>query len=252
MEKRDSKINSLFFHMGPGFHAKIEAQEFSQRHPHVAFLNQPQDLNLKDLHAWAENEVRAQYAVTQKPLQLLGHSFGGQIIAAILPGIADLVSEVRLMNTAGDSFQSFAHLRHLLLADATTPAEWLQRSPEEKMNAILEVAGHPQFGDVYWKDPKAQAHYQQIANGYPGLNIEAFIRIFSEYLAVDPQKTLQSFVWQGPAHIYYSLQDPLITDFATVESWKSMFPNAQFHQISNTGHYSHFEQPSFADEFFKL
>lgn len=252
MEKRDSKINSLYFHMGPGFHAKIEAQEFSQRHPQVAFLDQPQNVSLQNLYAWAENEIRAQYTASQKPLYLLGHSFGGQIIAAVLPRVSDMVAEVRLLNTAANSFQSFAHLRHLLLGDATTPEQWQLKSPEEKMNAILEVAQHPQFGEVYWRNPQARAHYQQLASHYPGLNIEAFIRVFNDYLALDTQNALRGFSWRGPAHIYYSLQDPLITDFKTVEPWKNVFLQAQFKEVPHTGHYSHFELPSFADEFFEL
>ena len=105
--------------MGPGLHSRIEAQKFSDLFPHVAFLDQPQGKSFAELVDWTCEVIEAQFSLTKKPLVLLGHSFGGHLIAAAVSQLgskaSSRVAEIKLMNSAFDPFDCFANLQKYLL-----------------------------------------------------------------------------------------------------------------------------------------
>ncbi|MNK15804.1 Alpha/beta hydrolase family protein [compost metagenome] len=250
MAKLDSKHNTVFFHMGPGFHSRIEAHQFSERHPHVLFLDQPTGMTFPQLVDWACQSIREQSQISGKPLRLLGHSFGGQIIAAALPQIGHLVSEVRLLNSAYDTFDCFGNI-HQVLAPQNSQALsfWKTQSPEAKLNLIFEVAQHPQFNNVYWMNEAAQEGYTKIASLYSPLNIEAFVHVFSGVLQTPPLAGITP--WSGKAEIYYSLTDNLIRSFDVVAPWQEVFRDGKLIEIPNIGHHGLFESPRLAEAFFR-
>jgi len=246
----DSKMKSLYFHMGPGFHSKIEALKFSARFPHVMFLDQPLGLNFAELVTWAEETIREQARLSQEPLCLLGHSFGAQLITHALPKIAEFVGEIRFLNSAYDSFDCFANLETTLFPQtAQGPQYWKQQSATDKMNMIFQLAQNPQMADAYWHNPAAQAEYMKMAADFPSLDIPAFVVAFSGYL--NRKDLLPKPLWQGKVKIYYSLSDNLIKSFATMQFWKFLFPQVRFTEIPDIGHYGLFESEKLANEFFK-
>jgi pimeloyl-ACP methyl ester carboxylesterase len=236
--------------MGPGLHSRIEAQQFSNLYPHVAFLDQPSGCNFLQLKDWAIDVVKEQHRILQKPLTLLGHSFGAQLIAAALPSVGSLVSEVRFYGSAADPFDCFVNLEEILNpADAFKSAHWKTQSPEDKMNLIFKLAQNPGMTAAYWCDPQAQAHYDGMSAQHPPLNIGDFVHVFTDFLG--NQSTLATPPWSGKAVIYYSAADNLICNVETVEPWKKIFPKANLVEIPAIGHYGLFESNSLAANFFE-
>jgi len=250
MAKPNLKHSALFFHMGPGFHARIEAQKFSATYPHVRFLDQPQDVTFAQLIDWACVEIKNLFQENNAPIKLLGHSFGGQLIAGALPRVHQYVSEVRLLNSAYDSFSCFVHLGKALGIDqAQGFSQNAKNSIEDKMNLIFQVAQHPQFAEVYWKSSSAMSAYAQLSASHPTLDLQTFVKAFSSYLQEPPPKKTDH--WGGAAKIYYSLDDVLVHDMNSVSPWKSVFSNVQFSELPGLGHYAHFESGEAAAKFFK-
>lgn len=236
--------------MGPGFHAKIEAVRFSAKYPHVSFLDQPTGVGFAELIGWAENAIREQHKISQRPLSLLGHSFGAQVIAHTLPRVADIVCEVRLLNSAFDSFDCFAHLEMTLLpATARGPQYWKTQSVEAKMNMIFQLVQSPGFAAAYWCNSAAQAEYEKMAESFPALDVNSFVEVFTDYLQMQVSPLKNN--WPGKVEIFYSPGDNLIHSLETVAGWTSFFPKAQFREIPRVGHYGLFESSELAENFFQ-
>lgn len=250
MEKLDSKHNSIFFHMGPGFHGKIEAHEFSAKYPHVLFADQPLSSHFSEIIQWAVHLIREQAALTQKPLVLLGHSFGAQIISAALPQVKDLVGEIRLLNSAFDTFDCFANLESFLFPTREHGASWWKNQPtDKKLKMIFEVAQQPGFTAAYWENSASQSHYEAIAKNFAPLNTTDFVQIVTDILNSAPSRLFD--VWNGPVEIFYSLEDKLIQHFDVVAPWKDFFPNVLFTVVPNTGHHGLFESDRLPEHFFR-
>lgn len=248
MEKRALNPLSLYFHMGPGLHSKVEALCFSSQFPHVRFLDQPHELSFAELVLWTQNTIKSAASETQGPITLLAHSFSAQLLREALPAVTDSVKHIRLLNPSYDSFDCFANIEEILFPNEARGREfWKTRAPSEKMEMLFKLAGHPQLNDLYWKIPEAQASYQQVFSSVPGLHIPSFIKAFSSYLA--QSSSLQIFSWTGSVEIFYSLQDPLLKDETQVTSWLKIFPNAKLIETPGLGHYGLFESPTLRETF---
>lgn len=231
--------------MGPGLHSRIEAEVFASTYPHVAFLDQPTDLNFVELVSWAQEQIRAHYQSLQKPLVLVGHSFGAQILVAALHGVKDCVGEIRLLNSPLDSFDCFANLESHLLPDQALGREaWKNQSSADKINLILKLSSTPGFTDSYWKNSASQKDYEQRAHRHPGLNLDTFLRVYTEYLQRGPLPA--SALWSGPVQVIYSAEDALVQELACVQAWRDVFPQARFLAVPDCGHYAHFEKADVA------
>lgn len=231
--------------MGPGFHSRIETEVFGATYPHVAFLDQPTDLNFVELVSWAQKQIRAHYQARQKPLVLVGHSFGTQILVAALQGVKDCIGEIRLLNSPLDSFDCFANLEsHLVPDQALGRDAWKTHSSADKIHLILKLSSIPGFTNSYWKKSDAQKDYEQRALRHPALNLDTFLRVYTEYLQRGPLPA--STLWRGPVQIIYSAEDVLVQDYACVQAWSEVFPQARFVAIPGCGHYAHFEEEDVA------
>lgn len=250
MEKQNSKHNTLFIHMGPGLHAKIEAHQFSSKYPHIAFLDQPMNASFSELTDWTCDTIKRHAKLCEGKVKLLGHSFGGQLIAAAIPTVGDLVSEIRLLSSAYDSFDCFVNLQNTLDSkNFTSLQSWKSKSLEEKLNIILSISKFPQFSESYWVNLEAKQAYEKISTAYPPLDMNSFVTAFTDYQPLPP-KSLKT-AWPGKIKIYYSLLDNLIKTFEVVSPWKNIFPKAIFIEVSNIGHYGLFESSQLATDFFK-
>jgi hypothetical protein len=223
---------------------------FSSKYPNVVFLDQPLNATFSELTEWACETIRSQAELSNKKIKLLGHSFGGQLIAAAIPSIKDFVCEIRLLNSAYGAFDCFVNLQNTLNPQSSQSLQsWEMKTPEEKMNMIFSISQHPQFAESYWLNPAARSTYEAINANYPPLDIGSFVKAFSGYLQLPPQS--QKNTWPGKVEIYYSLEDNLIKNFEVVARWKELFPTATFIKVSSVGHYGLFESPQLASDFFK-
>ncbi len=247
MEKAATKHNFLFFHMGPGLHARADALEFQKKYPHVHFLDQPLDVDYSGLVDWAEEQVLRHALLSLHPLTLLGHSFGGSVIRGVLPKVADKVREIRLLNSVFDPFDCFVNLYNVLNQTKLVPSDYKTRPVAEKMQFIFELAQNPNMKDVYWINHEAQEHYHALMQELPALNVQAFTKIFSEFLTRAPHLMTP---WSGPVKIIYSESDSLIRHKEIMFPWRQIYPQAQFIELPHLGHYGHFESQAAAKIFF--
>lgn len=251
MEKRDLKHNTLYFHMGPGFHSKIEAEVFSCQYPHVLFLDQPLSISFSELIQWAEQEIKKAFILNdEKPVSVLGHSFGAQIISAALKSNVEYIKEARFLNSPSDSFSCFYNLHNHLFKNTEGYDFWKNQSLEDKLNLIFKVAAHPRCAESYWQNMVAKQQYDSIAVKYPQLDVTTFVKVFTGYLegSHEPKEK----IWDGPIRIYFSLDDKLIKDSIQVEHWKKIYPSAQLIAVNGVGHYGLFESESLANDFFGI
>lgn len=248
MDKSADKETSLFFHMGPGFHAQIEKHQFAAYFPTVVFIDQPSDLNFAELIEWTK-EVILQYSQNaRKPIKILAHSFGAQLVTAAIPQVSDCISEVRFLNSTFDTFDSFANLDlHLNPKTAQGTMAWKDKATEEKMSLIFQLTQNPNFNNAYWHSSEAQKKYETLAKNFSPLNIQSFINVYPD--ALNSRCAHLTHQWLGPVKIFYSTSDPLIGSFETVATWKTVFPNAQFIKTTPTGHYALFESEDLAKDF---
>lgn len=239
---------SIFFHMGPGLHSQVEAAQFEKLYPHVLFIDQPQNMNFSDLKYWAQDIIRAQHALSKSKLTLLGHSFGSQVAAAALPGVQDLIEEVRFLNSPFHSFASFTSLEEEMFPDAALGYEgWKDKSVDEKMVLIFRLSADLRLTSHYWRCPETRLRHEALSNTKPPLNVGSFLKAYMEYLNT-PELNIS---WAGKATILYSLDDALVRSHQSVQGWKNIYPNVNYIEIKSGGHYLHFESSEVAEIFFK-
>lgn len=234
--------------MGPGLHAQMEAAEFGSLFPHVLFVDQPLNMGFADLKYWAQDLIRTQHSLTQSKLTLLGHSFGSQIAAAALPGVQELIEEVRYLNSPFYSFSSFTSLEEEMFPESALGfAEWNQKTVDEKMVLIFKLSADLRLTSQYWRCPKTRARHEAQSASKPPLNISSFLKAYLEYL----NTPAPNISWPGKVKIMYSIDDALVRNRASVEEWRKIYPNADYTEFSTGGHYLHFENSDVAQNFFK-
>lgn len=235
--------------MGPGFNARPEAHAFSAKYPHVYFPDQPLKLNFTQLVDWTCGLIKAQYEAHQKPLCILAHSFGAQLVAAAFPKVAPYINELRILNSPAESFSCFVNIASSLYPNSEYDhACWKDKSVGEKIGLILQVSQEKCCTDLYWNNKVAQGEYSQIAAAYPPLDPESFIMAYTEYL--QQAKMQNRSTWEGQVLIYYSLEDNLLKDLHLLEGWRQQFPKASFIETPQLGHFSLFESQELAGKFF--
>lgn len=240
--------SSIFFHMGPGLHSQIEATQFESLFPHVLFIDQPLNLGFADLKYWAQDIIRAQHAITKSKLTLLGHSFGSQVAAAALPGVQDLIEEVRFLNSPFHSFSSFTSLEEEMFPESALGFDrWKEKSVDEKMVLIFKLSADLRLTSHYWRCSETRIRHEALSTTKPALNISSFLKVYMEYLNT-PEPNVS---WPGKATILYSVDDALVRSRQSVDGWRNIYPNVNYMEFTNGGHYLHFENSDVAQIFFK-
>lgn len=239
---------AIFFHMGPGLHSQTEATQFGSQFPHVLFIDQPHNMGFSDLKYWAQEIIRAQFAITKKKLTLLGHSFGSQIIAAALPATQDLVEEVRLLNSPFNSFSSFTSLEEEMFPESALGFEnWKDKSVDEKMVLIFKLSADLRLTSHYWRNLDSRNQHEALSARLPALSISSFLKVYMEYLNT-PEP---SIAWPGRVSALYSTDDALVRSRKSIEGWQNIYPNMTYMEFNKGGHYLHFENSDVANLFFK-
>lgn len=249
MEKESIPGSTLFFHMGPGFHARIEAQTFSGPYPHVAFLDQPLNVDFVELGAWAKKEIERFFSLTKSPVTICAHSFGAHVFLDALSSIPEMIGEVRLLNSAYDPFDCFANLQSYFEPQAPGRKYWKTRDPSEKMQLIFQLVQNPNMPDAYWVNQRAYETYRSVSRSLAPLDTSTFIKVFSQFLSL--QATRSTPEWKGRVRLLYSLEDKLLQDFEVVAPWVKIFPQLQYTKFDGVGHQAHFESTEVAQLFFR-
>lgn len=242
----------LYLHMGPGIHSQVEKHLFELKYPEVDFWNQPLCQNLNELVGAACEKVMSLSQQGAKPVTLIAHSFGGILARLILQTHPQAVKEVILVNSAMDPFECFVNTApHVLPEKSVVDLPALRKSSvEEKINFIIKIATAPKFNEIYWQSKEKMHELGPVFARYPQLNVETYLKIFSDFLS--KQKTLfhESLKWGGKVKIFYSHDDLLLDKNKDVVPWLDVFPQAELLEFQGSGHYLHLEDLEAAEKIF--
>lgn len=240
--------------MGPGYHAKIEKQFFSQKHPDILFWDQPQTQSFDELTSETLQKIEEIYNNSNTPVSLYAHSFGGQLAFYSLLKKPELIGKIVMLNSAADPFECFLNLSD---ADEATKAAIRKSTTSEKMQLLFSVAGRADFADLYWNSKEKKQKYDEVAKNFEELNTNTFVQVFSSFLESEYYKNLLSkkvavpASWNKSVIIFRSTEDKLISKPSDCESWLTLLPSAKMIDIKNSGHYSLFDSSETAELFFK-
>lgn len=242
--------------MGPGLHAKVEAQILGPNYPWVDFWDQPlqESANRAFEKVVDAAQTRLKKLVQQnndQAIHLIGHSFGGQIAKYLACQNPSLVSHLILFNSAADPYYSFIHLAKTLARlpqNHHCSEKLLQLASKAENNykwqslleLILLVASIENFMELYWFDSKKYRWYVQHAASFPAIDINTFINVLGDFIQ-NYRPSIYTEQWQGKADIYYSLTDVLTPNLSDHRPWQKIFPKAQLHELHKIGHYAQFE-----------
>lgn len=247
-------ITSLFLHMGPGFHAKIENQFFAKTHPHIAFWNQPLTTSFEELTNATLHKIEEIYKVSKSPVDLYTHSFGGQLALCALLNKPKIIGKIKMLNSAFDPFECFLNLSDL---DEESKTKLRSSETSEKMQLIFTLASKQDFSNLYWKSLQKKQQYDQAAANYENLDVTTFAQVFSSFLDSQYYKKLVNkelqlpVAWNNPVTILRSVDDNLIKKPSDCDDWKTLFKAANIVNILNSGHYSLFDNSEAPTLFFK-
>ena len=236
---------ALYFHMGPAFHACVERIYFEEAYAKVLFWDQPLVSSYEELLQVAAEKVLECSANLQAPLVLLGHSFGAQIVADILPLVGHRVREVRLLNSPFRSLSVFEAIYETLFPERGGQA-W-QGLPFANIQAlILEAATHADFDKLYWRHEQRRKDYHEISVRLPPLSVPHFLQIYQSFYERQARPVLKG--WSGAMEIFYSVDDYLLKHFSESD-WAHFYPACRIHVLRGSGHHSHLEDADFCKKF---
>ncbi|MBL7542925.1 MAG: alpha/beta hydrolase [Bdellovibrionaceae bacterium] len=241
--------NSLFLHMGPGFHAQIEGELFSTAHPDVIFWSQPKVSSFALLRSEVEAFVSS---LPSEKIDLIAHSFGAQLVLGLMQKLPQKIGRITLLNSAVDPFECFLNLG--LQLRIVTPAQLRDiRAGDvaKKMEYIFKVATMPGFDDHYWYSGQKKKDFAEIFARFPQLDVGVFAEIFSDYLRSRIQFLDSIKPWDKSVEIYTSENDNLLDFEKDVFPWKQFFPKARWVMLKNSGHYALFEDKALSATVFQ-
>lgn len=247
-------INSLFLHMGPGFHAKIENQFFAKAHPHIVFWDQPLVNSFEDLTKATLHKIEEIYSSSKAPVNLYAHSFGGQLALYAVLNKPEIIGNIKMLNSAFDPFECFLNLSEL---EENTKIKIRNSATSEKMQLIFSLASRQDFPNLYWKSLQKKEQYDLAASHFTNLDVTTFAQVFSSFLDSKYYNKLLNkglnlpSSWNKSVTILRSVEDNLIKKASDCDNWKTIFKSANIVDILNSGHYSLFDSPETPDLFFK-
>ncbi len=247
---------TLFLHAGPGLNAHVERQVLGDRYPHIHFWDQPSLPQragaFRFLVDAAAAEVERLAAASGGRVDLLAHSFGGHLAAALLERLPERVGDCRLVSVIHDVPTGYLNLLRLMAADAAT-----ERGLRDDITAFL--AAHPAtrgdparvweyFGLIvreaavlrrYWLEPAHYRRYTELAATGPAWDAETFRNVLEDFLAdygQAPQPVLDK-----PVRIELGGRDPLLNLDPEIALWRARFPRADITVRPGSGHFIHLE-----------
>lgn len=240
------KKSKLFLHMGPGFHALVEKKLFENSYPDVEFWSQPQTSSFSDLLQSAESKF---LEMKSDKIDLLAHSFGGQLAIQLIQKYPQKIGKVVLLNSGVDPFECFINLALKLGVLNENEANQARRAPvSQKMDLILKIAITPKFPFLYWFSEDKMKHYESVYSHVPPLDVNVFVSVFADFLNVQNSLPRDLKSWTGPVSIIASGDDNLLNYKHDVEVWSLYFSRAHFIKLHGVGHYAHVE----SDDQFKI
>ncbi|MFZ3228959.1 MAG: alpha/beta fold hydrolase [Pseudobdellovibrio sp.] len=243
-------VNTLFLHMGPGFHAQIERYLYGDEYSSIDFWDQPCSLSFEELVNSACVKVQDIYRTSNQQVTLIAHSFGGVLAEAISKVHPDIIKKIVLINSNADPFECFVNLAEYTSKEKLDLDLIRNFTVPEKMKFVIEVASSPNFKDLYWTSKESQVHWEEVFSRFDFMNTDTFLKVFSDFLTYKEKIKSEKTTWLGVVEVYQSVNDLLLKEDKNSNDWMLRFPNVQIFRNQPGGHYLHIENKKFAELIF--
>lgn len=251
-------IDTLFLHMGPGLNSSIERKVLADDMPNVLFWDQPPVHSLENafsvLVASAAVKIEEIYQMSNKPVHILAHSFGGHIVSHLLDIIPSKIGNCHLQSTCYDLVSGFFRLLKTMYEDEQISADLKkqiqiffahkkthQAQSSEFWDYLQLIVQDSDFLRYYWPTIDAYEKYMEVARKASGCDMGTFKYVLGDFL-----NTLRSDIqpYKGKQKIFIELggRDPLIDIHLEARLWGSRFPHAKICVLPESGHYIHLER----------
>ncbi len=177
---------------------------------------------VEDYAKFVKNKLEKLKAESQKPIAILGHSFGGQVASYLVANNPELVNKLILSGPA--VFRPKKKLRRIIIGVIAKIGKWLFRLP------ILEKAD-VEIEKIFHRVTRSQDY----ANT-SGIKRDIFTKVIREDLTevVKKIKTPTLIIW-GTKDTYVPVKDAY--------KLNKIIPNSKLEIIKNGKHGLHIQQP---------
>lgn len=249
--------DTLFLHWGPGGNAYVEQTLLARRYPQVHFWSQPgierPSRAFEHLLDAASAEVERLAGAGGRPVNLIAHSFGGHLAAALLARMPDKIGHCHLFSTAYDIASGFRSLLQIMASSPQTEEDLKRQIDRLLLSAAPVVSDWRQlrqqieliFSDPgvlrhYWSRPAQYSAYVALAASAPPLHVQTFENVLRDFLA---KHFGRGHPFTGTQRITIELggKDPLFDLADARRSWAWHFPTAQIIERPGSGHFIHLE-----------
>lgn len=249
----ETRYKTLFLHGGPGLHCSVERTWFGNSLP-VFWWDQPSVAAEPEPYAAlvtnAVNQLKAMSESAGGQIDLIAHSFGGQIAAALAREQGELIRSITLLGCPPSPLLAFLNFARRLLDN---PSE--HPGLKEKLTAIEEYSDMNRFlaliqacypsgtlPDSYFgsNSNEVKVRYSDIATRTPPLDIATFMAVMQEFLHTRIPAAADSYT--GDVTLLMGRNDPLLRISGDSEKWLKVFPHAKLRTYP-AGHFLQYELP---------
>lgn len=241
--------------MGPGLSAFAEREILSQSWPkNTDFWDQPAvsgPAAYRDLVEATFEKIETLSAGGKNKIDLVAHSFGGNLARECLEKMGASVASVRLISTGPDPVAGFHRLLKRLVAEEETEstlqkkiAAFFAESPLPGRESLWEMIGligqDPNFMRIYWPERALYDAYNGIAARGPGIDFSTFQDVLNDFSRKDPAIPSR-ILWKGKAELILGEKDPLLDPEEVARYWRTCFPELDVRRKPDSGHFPHLE-----------
>jgi len=253
METMKTSNNTLFLHGGPGLHSAVERTWFGEMLPILwwdqpSVAGEPSPFRLLVAHAAHQLETLAESNGGR--VDLIAHSFGGQIAAALAREYPGLIRRITLLGCPhGRVSHFFLFARRLLEAGYERPGlrdalAAVEENCDVSRFFALMGACYPDSAlpDIYFGPYSAEVrkrYFVMAAKTLP-VDMATFFAVMQEFL-LSPNST-QPSEYGGEVTIIMGRDDPLLDLNEDKHKWLEVFHQAEL-KLVDAGHFLHLELP---------
>lgn len=246
-----SSKRTLFLHGGPGLSAEIERCWYGEALP-ICWWDQPlvttDDASpFRSLVNAAHQQLQEMAEAAGGPIEVLAHSFAGQIAHALAHEAPQRVKSLTLLDCPVDPFIPLLRLcRCLLASEPNSPLAVALAKAESHLDAqtfqalTFACAGHPGYPAIYFGRGSAAARerYLALLPQVRFLDVASFLAIMNDLLQAPPLSPLPDY--GGPVTLVMGSDDPLLAPELDHVGWQRIFPRLQVREVVS-GHFVHLE-----------
>lgn len=245
-------MKKLFLHYGPGATAEIEKHWLGQQLPDVDFWNQPKVKAAKKPFAELVDLSHQQALKEGTPCNLIGHSFGADLICALVGEKQLNINKAILVSPLMSIPKAMLRLADVLAAKQPVPAlnaaisnAKAKMSPETFWALIVQVGSHPGYLPSFWQRPEALQRFINLAAKAQPFDGGEWQAVIQEFLFSGTTGSWTK-IKQIPVLAIFGEQDPYFDKATDLPFWKHLLGEDRVMIIKNSGHFPHLEDdPSF-------